>query len=410
METSAFLAFDLGATSGRSVLGVLENGKLEIRELTRFPNAILPLHGKYYWNIFGLYEHLVEGLHACAKEKIPIRSIAIDTWGVDFALFDKSGQMIGLPRAYRDPYTSGMQEAYFQKMPREEVYARTGIELINFNTLFQLCALQNEDSQALQMADSLLFMPDALAYLLTGKKSCEYTIASTSQILNPRTREFDLEMMRIAGLNPALLQPIVQSGATVGYLTDELARETKLGKVPVVAVSGHDTAAAVAAIPADNERFAFLSSGTWSLMGLELNAPIINDETYRMNYTNEGGANNTTLFMKNHTGMWLIEQCRAVWKKEGFDYSYAQLVEMATQAKPFAHFIDTDHSSFSNPSDMPKAIAEYCISKGQSAPASHAEIVRCIYESLALKYKQAFEKNRTIPNRKIARYRRRFAE
>jgi rhamnulokinase len=197
-------------------------------------------------------------------------------------------------------------------------------------------------------------------------------------------------MMTVVGLNPAWLQPIVAPGSTIGYLTDELAAQTKLGKVPVVAVAGHDTAAAVAAIPAENERFAFLSSGTWSLMGLELNAPIIDSETYRLNYTNEGGADGRTLFMKNHTGMWLLEQCRAAWKKEGHDYNYTQLVDMAAQATPFAHRIDTDHSSFSNPLDMPKAIVEFCRSTGQNPPNSHAAIVRCIFESLALKYKQTF--------------------
>jgi len=388
MEQASFLAFDLGATSGRSILGTVSGGKLAIKELTRFPNAMLSLHGKYYWNIYSLYEHLVEGLHACAKEKTPILSIAIDTWGVDFALLDRNGQLLTLPRAYRDPYTAGMQEAYFQLMPREEVYARTGIQLMDFNSLFQLCALKKENSLALQVADALLFMPDALAYLLTGAKSCEYTIASTSQILNPHTRTFDLEMMTAAGLNPSLLQPIAKPGATVGCLCDELAAQTKLGNVPVVAVAGHDTAAAVAAVPADNERFAFLSSGTWSLMGLELDAPYINNETYAMNYTNEGGAEGRTLFMKNLTGMWLLEQCRAAWKKEGHDYDYPQLVKMATQGTAFAHVIDTEHPSFVNPADMPAAIAAYCTAQGQVAPASHAATVRCIFESLALKYKQ----------------------
>ncbi|MBO5916427.1 MAG: rhamnulokinase, partial [Bacteroidales bacterium] len=318
-----FLAFDLGATSGRSILATVGGDKLEMKELTRFPNVLLPLDGKFYWNIYGLYEALRAGLFAAAKEGVKIDSIGIDTWGVDFVYVGKDGSFLGCPRAYRDPYTEGAPEKFFQIVPRKEVYDATGIQIMNFNSLYQLFTAKNEGSSALEAADKILFMPDALSYMLTGKQVCEYTIASTSQMLNPKTKQFEQKLLDAAGVKSSLLPDIIVPGTVIGTLTDALAEETGLGKVPVVAVAGHDTASAVAAVPAEGEGFAYLSSGTWSLMGIEVKDPIITEDSFSMNFTNEGGVEGTARFLKNITGMWLLEQCRKEWKKkQNVSYSY----------------------------------------------------------------------------------------
>jgi rhamnulokinase len=392
VKSKSFLAFDLGATSGRSILGTLDNGRLQMKELTRFPNQMLQIGDHFHWNIYSLFEHLKAGLVAAKKEGVEISSIGIDTWGVDFALIAKDGSVLGAPYAYRDPHTNGMPEKYFGIVPREKVYDLTGIQVMNFNSLYQLFALKQAGNSLLEAASEMLFMPDALAYLLTGNKVVEYTIASTSQILNPRTKQFEARLLQAAGVSPSILGNIVLPGHVVGTLTDALAEESELGKVPVIAVAGHDTASAVAAVPAENERFAYLSSGTWSLMGIEVRDAIINDETYALNYTNEGGVEGTTRFLKNITGMWLLEQCLKEWKKEGISYAYEKLVKMTESAAAFESLIDSDHASFANPSSMTKAITEYCLATGQTAPANHAAYVRCIFESLSLKYKNVLGK------------------
>ena len=303
MNTKSFIAIDLGATSGRTILGSLKDGILEIKELTRFPNCIVTLHDHQYWNLLKLYEHIVEGLILAKKMGVEITSIGTDTWGVDFALVDSNLKLCGFPYAYRDPQTDGMPEEFFKTISREIVYAKTGNQIMNFNTLFQLFALKKNNDSLLDIASHLLFTPDAISFLLTGKMVTEYTIASTSQMLDPRTKLFDEELIQAAGVSPALLNDIVMPGHIVGTLTEELSSKTGLSNVNVVAVAGHDTASAVAAIPAENEKFAFLSSGTWSLMGIELNQPIIDENSYQLNFTNEGGVDGTTRFMKNITGI-----------------------------------------------------------------------------------------------------------
>ncbi|MBL7972122.1 MAG: rhamnulokinase [Prolixibacteraceae bacterium] len=392
MKNKSFLAFDIGATSGRSILGTLDNGRLQMKELTRFPNQMLQIGNHFHWNIYSLFDHFKAALVAVKKEGVEIASLGIDTWGVDFALIAKDGTILGAPYAYRDPHTDGMPEKYFSIVSREKVYGLTGIQVMNFNSLYQLFALKQAGSSLLEAASEILFMPDALAYLLTGNKVVEYTIASTSQILNPKTKQFEAQLLEAAGVSPSILGDIVMPGHVVGTLTDALAEESELGKVPVVAVAGHDTASAVAAVPAENERFAYLSSGTWSLMGIEVKDAIINDETYALNFTNEGGIEGTTRFLKNITGMWLLEQCLKEWKKEGISYAYEKLVKMAESAPAFQTLIDPDHASFANPGSMTKAITEYCLATGQTAPATHAEYVRCIFESLSLKYKYVLGK------------------
>ncbi len=396
MKNKSFLAFDLGATSGRSILGTIENGRLQMKELTRFPNQILQIGNHFHWNIYSLFEHLKAGLIAAKNEGVEVTSIGIDTWGVDFALIAEDGTILGAPYAYRDPHTIGMPEAYFNIIPRKKVYELTGIQVMNFNTLYQLFALKQADNSLLKASSDLLFIPDALAYLLTGNKVVEYTIASTSQILNPQTKQFESCLLEAVGISPNILGEIVMPGQLIGTLTDALAEECELGKVPVIAVAGHDTASAIAAIPALNERFAYLSSGTWSLMGIEVNNPIITDETYALNYTNEGGVEGTTRFLKNITGMWILEQCLKEWKKEGITYAYDKLVKMAEEATPFLCFIDPDHSSFVNPNSMTQAIVQFCESTGQKTPKDHKEFIRCIYESLALKYRFTLGKLKSL--------------
>ena len=404
MQPKHFIAFDLGATSGRTIIGSLRDGALVLKELTRFPNAILPLGGHYYWNIFALYEHLCNGLRAAAREGGEITSVGIDTWGVDFAFVGRDGSLLGLPYAYRDPHTDGVPEEYFSKvLPREEVYGDTGIQIMNFNSLYQLYAMRRDRSSQLAAAERLLFMPDALSYLLTGKMVTEYTIASTSQLLNPRTKRFETRLLEKMGLSPELFPPIVMPGHRIGTLRPELAAACGLPQLPVVAVAGHDTASAVAAVPAANERFAYLSSGTWSLMGIEVREPFINEQTERYNFTNEGGVEGTTRLLKNITGMWILEQCLKKWKDEGRDYTYPEIVEMATGAVPFRTMIDPDDASFAAPGDMPAAIRAYCERTGQPAPNDDSAMIRTVFESLALKYRFVLDRFRSLAPFEIER-------
>ena len=391
MKIYNFLAFDLGATSGRSVIGTLQDGKIEIRELTRFPNGITTVNGKCYWNLLGLFDSIKQGLAACAREGVKPHSIGIDTWGVDVVPLGDDGSILGMPRAYRDPYTDGAPERYFEIVTREVVYDKTGIQIMNFNTLYQIYAAVQEGYTPIVKAEKLLFMPDALSYMLTGTAICEYTIASTSQILNPRNGKFEESLLQAAGVSADILPEPQLPGQVIAPLCEALADETRIGRVDVVAVAGHDTASAVAAVPAENERFAYLSSGTWSLMGIETREPIISEESFRLNFTNEGGVDGTTRFLKNICGMWLLEQCRKEWARDGKEYTYPEIVAMANSAEPFAHFINPDDASFANPQSMLKAIEEFCVRTGQKAPESDAAVIRTIFESLALRYREVLE-------------------
>ncbi|MDU1892171.1 MAG: rhamnulokinase family protein [Dysgonomonas sp.] len=390
-HTHHFFAFDLGATSGRSILATLSDNKLELKELTRFPNKIIRVHDKYHWDILALFDELKNGLKAAAALNIRIDAIGIDTWGVDFVYLGKDGTLLSQPRSYRDPYTNGMPEEYFKIISKKEVYDLTGIQIMNFNSLFQLFAAKREGFAALDSAKDLLFMPDALSYMLTGKKVCEYTIASTSQLLNPRSKNFEAKLFEAMGVDPSIMQPVVMPGEMVDYVLDSVAKECGTGKIPVIAVAGHDTGSAVAAVPADNENFAYLSSGTWSLMGIEAKNPIINVDSYEMNFTNEGGVDGTTRFLKNITGMWLLEQCRKEWEAEGRTYTYPEIVAMSNSVEGFQSMIDPDDASFANPESMTTVIACYCQKTKQEVPVSDAEYIRCIFDSLALKYRYVLE-------------------
>lgn len=396
MKPRHFIAVDLGATSGRVILATVAEERTDMETLRRFPNRMVCAGGKYYWNIYALYEEIVEGLRLAACRGLRIESVGIDTWGVDMVFVAGDGTLAGLPRAYRDPYTDGVPEEFFRKVPRREVYDRTGIQFLNFNSLYQLCAARKEGCAALEHAKRILFIPDALAYLLTGEAVCEYSVLSTSQFMNPHTKRPDAELLAAAGVDAALFPRVVMPGERIGVLTESVARQTGLGPVPVVAVAGHDTGSAVAAVPAENERFAYLSSGTWSLMGIEVPRPVIDDRTYALNFTNEGGVDGTTRLLKNITGMWLLEQCRAAWAREGKEYAYPDIMRMTEAAAPSAGVLDPDAPEFAAPTDMPEAIRAHCRAHGLAEPADDAATMRLIFDSLAAKYAGVLQKLRQL--------------
>jgi rhamnulokinase len=390
MKSHTFIAFDLGATSGRAIAGTLADGRISTEEIARFNNGIIPVGEHFHWNILGIYNILKNSLKTCAVEgKFQPASIGIDTWGVDFGLLAGDGSLLGEPYAYRDPHTGGMMDEYFKLVPREKVYDLTGIQFMQFNSLFQLFTMKRNGSSLLEAAQDLLFLPDLLNYLFTGEKKAEFTIASTSQMLNPKTMNWAGELFDAFGAPVSLMQEIVLPGTVVGLLTDAIAKETGIGKIPVVAVGAHDTASAIAAVPAEGENWAYLSSGTWSLMGIETRKPLIDKDTEAMNFTNEGGVEGTFRFLKNITGLWLLEQCRKEWERE--NWSYGQLVDMAKAEKPFRSFVDPDAPDFMNPDSMVKAICNYCSRTGQEAPETAGQTVRCIFESLAMKYWHTIE-------------------
>ena len=386
-----FFAVDLGATSGRTILGTLADGKLEQEELTRFPNNLIETGGHFYWDIYALYFEMIRGLKEVARRGITLTSIGIDTWGVDFVFIGKDGAILRNPMAYRDPHTFGRMEEYLEKVvSQREVYDITGIQFMNFNSLFQLYAMQQDGNVAMKMAEKVLFVPDALSWMLTGEAVCEYTIASTSQMLDPKTGDLSDKLIESVGMKRSQFGRMVQPGTQIGVLTDEVQKMTGLGPVPVIAVAGHDTGAAVAAVPAKNEQFAYLSSGTWSLMGIETKEAIINDRSYDLNFTNEGGIEGTTRFLKNICGMWLYERCRKEWPEEVRKLSHPELQGSAMQVEAFRSIINPDDKAFANPSSMIEAIQTYCRETGQAVPETPAEICRCIFDSLALRYRQVF--------------------
>ena len=292
MTTSYYFAVDLGATSGRTVLASYDGQKINMREISRFPNPMIPLGGHLYWDLPFLYNEVLGGLRRVSEEGIDIKSIGIDTWGCDFAFFGKDGQLLGLPHCYRDRHTEGAQEKFFERMPASEVYRRTGIQFMDFNSLFQLDTMKRNGSSALEAADKILFIPDALIYMLTGRAVCEYTVASTSQMLDPETGDLDPEILEALGIPRERFGDMTRPGTVAGTLTPQVQEATGLGAVPVVAVAGHDTGSAVAAVPAEDKEYAYLSCGTWSLLGIESETAIITADSFKENFTNEGGRNN----------------------------------------------------------------------------------------------------------------------
>jgi rhamnulokinase len=397
-----YLAVDLGAESGRVMLGRLENGTLELEELHRFPNEPVRLPTGLYWDTFRLLHEIVHGLTMAGRDRqLRIDGIGIDTWGVDFGLLGTDGALLDNPRHYRDDRTNGVPGRLFSVVPREEVFQRTGIQFMQLNSLYQLYSMRLAESPALRGAAKLLFMPDLLGYFLTGRQAAELTIASTSQFYDPREGRFATGMLHRLGIPVAMLPEIVQPGSRLGPLLPHIAETTKLGNVPVYATACHDTASAVAAVPAhaNSLDWCYVSSGTWSLMGVELPAPVIDERALELNFTNEVGAGGRIRFLKNIAGLWLLQECRRAWIQDGTEYSYEQLAEMAEAAGPAEAIIDVD--AFLHPGEMPRQIADWCRANGQPVPRTDGEMARTILESLAVRYKKVLESLESLLGRRL---------
>ncbi len=401
MNKRHFLAFDLGASSGRAILGTLDGGKMSLSEIHRFKNQMVRIHGNYYWNIYSLFESLKTGLKKCIVEhKIQPDAIGIDTWGVDYSLVSESGQLVGLPFAYRDHRTDNIMDEFFKTLPQKETYLLSGIQFMQFNTLFQLFASKKEKHSRLNIANSLLFTPDTLNFLFTGIKKNEYTIASTSQMLKPGKAEWESKLLDAAGVDENLVEELIQPGTLVGNILPEIQEYTGSAEIPCIAVASHDTASAIVSVPADRGEWAYLSSGTWSLLGIESKEPLVSEETLSMNFTNEGGVEGTTRFLKNIMGMWLIQECKRIWDEEK-ELEWQDIVDMCGNEEHFKCFINPDNPVFLNPGNMPKAIIEYCARTGQKVPENKGQIARCIYDSLVLKYKFTIEQIESVTGKKI---------
>jgi len=371
-----YLAIDLGASSGRTMAGYIENDQLKLREINRFWNGAIPLHNTLHWDFLHLYRHLREGI-SIARAQTPIRSLAVDTWGVDFGLLNPQGGLIQNPVHYRDSRTNGMFKALFEKLPREKIFEQTGIQFMEINTLYQLYALSLQQDTAYQQAETLLFSPDLLTYWLTGEKIAERTIASTSQCYNPTRATWADELLDIANIRRDFFGELTDPGTLVGS-TDGIS---------VIAGAGHDTACAFAAAPKQpNQKAAFLSSGTWSLLGCELDQPLINDAVLSHNFTNEVGVCDTIRFLKNLNGLWIIQELHRSWKEAGHEYSFAEMVTMAQTAQPFFAYINPSDECFFTPGDMHQRILDYCSKTDQPIPSNHAQVIRIAYEGLALIY------------------------
>lgn len=402
MAERKFLAFDLGASSGRGLLGRFDGERLTLEEVHRFPNGPVPILDHLFWDVLRLWSEMKEALRQVARQEGPeLDGIGVDTWGVDFALLGRGDVLLGNPYHYRDPRTNGMLEEAFRRVPREEIFEQTGIQFMQLNTLYQLLAMAVENSPLLEVAETLLHMPDLFNFWLSGVKVSEFSIATTSQFYNPRRLPPDAEgvpggwareLLERMGLPTHILAPIVPSGTVLGPLRESVAEEVGLRKALVIAPACHDTGSAVAAVPAEGEHWAYISSGTWSLMGVELSEPLINERSLAWNFTNEGGVGGTIRFLKNIMGLWLIQESRRVWADQGQEHSFAELTQMAAEARPFRCFVEPDHVSFLPPGDMPARIREFCRRTGQPEPESKGEVVRCALESLALKYRWVLER------------------
>ena len=392
MNALNVLGIDLGASSGRAMLGTLEGKKLTIREIHRFLNEPVTLCGRFVWDMPRLFHEIKQALLKLSRSGETVDAIGIDTWGVDFGLLDKNGHLLSLPVHYRDARTNGIPEKVRAIIPDEELFARTGIAFNSFNTLYQLYAMKEEGDPALESAQDLLFLPDLLAYFLTGRKGTEYTIASTSQLLDPFKRDWDRELMEKLGIPAHIFGEVKLPGTVRGTLLPEIAKECGVAEIPVIAIGGHDTASAVAAVPAQEKDFAYISSGTWSLLGAEVQKPLCTEGVMKANYTNEGGVDGSIRLLKNIMGLWIIQECKREWDRRGSETSFGELVELSMQAPAFKAILDVDDACFLAPGDMPARIQAYCAKSGQPVPEGKGEISRVIYESLALKYRWAIER------------------
>jgi sugar (pentulose or hexulose) kinase len=408
MAERNFLAFDLGAESGRAVLGTLgADRRLTLAEKHRFANPTGRMNGHLYWNLLAQWEELKTGLRNTASKSAPggavtLDGIGVDTWGVDYGLVGRVGNVLGNPYHYRDSRTDGMLERAFAKVPREQIFETTGIQFMQLNTLYQLLAMRESFSQALEVAETLLFIPDLFNFLFTGVRKSEFSIATTSQMYDPRQRDWARPMLEQLGIPTRILPEIVPSGTVIGPLQKDVCDECGAGQVPVIAPACHDTGSAVAAVPAEgSQSWCYISSGTWSLMGVELDKPLINEKSLRYNYTNEGGVGGTIRFLKNIMGLWLVQECRRQFQRDGYDHTYAELTQMAGRAKPLAALIDPDHKPFGSPGEMPAKIDQFCDQTRQKRPSNRGDYVRTCLESLALAYRRTLDGLQDVLGRKI---------
>jgi rhamnulokinase len=400
-STKKLLAFDLGAESGRGVVGVFDGQKLELEVINRFPNGPVRTLDTLHWDVLHLHGAMLETLRLAAAVYGTLDGLGVDTWGVDFALLARDGSLLGNPRHYRDPHTEGIMEEAFARVPRADIFRQTGLQFMRFNTLFQLLAMQRDRSPQLDAAETLLFMPDLFHYFLTGIKVNEFTDASTSQMLDPATRTWAYGLVEAFGLSTKILGTIVPPGTVLGPLRASVVSDTGLNPVPVIAPASHDTGSAIAAVPAEGTSWAYISSGTWSLMGVELPAPLVNDKAQEYNFTNEGGVGGTIRFLKNIAGLWLVQECRRAWERAGTTHPYDELTRLAEAAPPFASLVNPDDPSFMLPPSMPVALAEFCRRTGQPEPKEHGAVVRCALESLALRYRWVLERLEELTGRRL---------
>jgi sugar (pentulose or hexulose) kinase len=401
-ESLVFLGFDLGAESGRAMLGRFDGERIELSEIHRFPNGPVRLTGGLHWDVLRLWTEVKRGLVLAVREHgLDLSGVGLDTWGVDFGLLDRDGALISNPYHYRDDRTDGMIEEACRRVSREEIFEQTGLQFIQINSLYQLLSMAVSGSPALDIAETFLMMPDLFNYWLTGRKACEFTIVSTSQCYNPRRGDWVRPLLEKLGIPTRIFPEIVPPGTVLGNLLPAVAKEVGVDRLPVIAPGGHDTALAVAAVPAEGSDFVYISSGTWSLMGAELPGPVINEQALAHGFTNEGGVQGTVRFLKNIVGLWLVQECRRTWARQGEDLSYDDLTEMAAQAEPLRSFVDPAYGEFLKPGDMPDRIQDFCRQTGQPVAESKGAIVRCALESLALTYRRVLEGLEAILGRRL---------
>lgn len=404
--TSHYIACDIGADSGRVILGTLESGRLTLEELHRFSNGPARIGGSLRWDVIRMFEELKIGLRKLAEKKIQAHSLSVDTWGVDYVLFNKRQPMLSLPYHYRDSRTEGPYAAALKTVGEERIYSETGIQFMAFNTLYQLIADMEHDSGLVEIADQFLNIADYLNFLFSGIARAEESLASTTQLYDPKTRAWSADLIRTFKLPGKIFPQIVPSGTRLGPLSAEVAAETCLSAatgLQVVATCSHDTGAAVAAIPAEGDDWAYLSSGTWSLIGVELSAPLINEAVRKHNFTNEAGYGGTTRFLKNIVGLWILQESKRAWAREGRQLGYAEIERLAAEAQPFCSLIDPNAPRFLQPDAMPEKIAAYCRETGQPVPETPGQFARCVYESLALSYRSALDSIEQVTGRSISR-------
>ncbi|MBF0442750.1 MAG: rhamnulokinase [Oligoflexales bacterium] len=396
------LAFDLGASSGRAILGRLDRGRLSTEEIHRFSNDPVNINGCLHWDILRLFFEIKQGIIKCVNAGYrDIDSIGIDTWGVDFGLLDTSDNLLGNPCHYRDRRTEGMVERVFNEISEESLYGITGIQIMRINTLFQLYAMKQSNAPHLREAKTLLLLPDLLNYFLTGIKKTEYTIASTTQLLDAERKNWSFELIRKLKLPVNIFTEIIPPATIVGSLSREMALELGTGQIPVVATASHDTKSAIVSVPAGSDDFIYISTGTWSLMGIESERPVINEESRISNFTNEGGAGNKITFLKNIMGHWILQECKREWDRSGKTTGFDELGRLASEAVPFRSYIDPDHEPFLSTGNMVEKIRRFCADTNQKIPETMGEISRCIVESLAMKYRKTADRLAMITGRSL---------